>query len=141
MSFVTLLKTSTVLPLGILALALAATQPARAQQPTPPPATAVAPRPAAVARPAVAARPAAVARPLQTAPVAPAGDPYGFTAWLNATRASYGLPPVGYDPNLTNWASVNNGQQQLAEWAITSWARRGGRTPPWVSTPPSVPCG
>jgi uncharacterized protein YkwD len=43
---------------------------------------------------------------------APATDPYGFTAWLNATRASYGLPPVGYDPNLAAWANVNNGQQQ-----------------------------
>ncbi|WP_406698779.1 CAP domain-containing protein [Singulisphaera sp. Ch08] len=92
MPFATLLKMSTVLPFGILGLAMAATQPAQAQQ----------------AAPATAA----VARPAQTAPVAPAGDPYGFTAWLNATRASYGLPPVGYDPNLTNWASANNGQQQ-----------------------------
>jgi uncharacterized protein YkwD len=45
------------------------------------------------------------------APVAPAADPYGFTAWLNATRAAYGLAPVGYDPNLTNWAHVNNTHQ------------------------------
>ncbi len=44
-------------------------------------------------------------------PVAPAGDPYGFTVWLNATRAAYGLPPVGYDPNLSSWAAVNNGHQ------------------------------
>jgi uncharacterized protein YkwD len=44
-------------------------------------------------------------------PVA-SGDPYGFTAWLNATRASYGLPAVGYDPNLASWASVNNSHQQ-----------------------------
>lgn len=113
MSFATHLKTSTVIPLGFLALALAATQPAQAQQPSPSPATAVAvaPRPATtVARPAVAT--ATAARPVQAAPAVPAGDPYGFTAWLNATRASYGLAPVGYDPNLSNWASANNGQQQ-----------------------------
>ena len=40
-----------------------------------------------------------------------AGDPYGFLGWLNATRASYGLPAVGYDANLTNWAAMNNDQQ------------------------------
>jgi uncharacterized protein YkwD len=40
-----------------------------------------------------------------------AADPYGFTAWLNATRAQYGLAAVGYDPNLTNWAAMNNNQQ------------------------------
>ncbi|AGA31393.1 CAP domain-containing protein [Singulisphaera acidiphila] len=108
MPFATLLKMNTVFPLGLLALALAATQPAGAQQVTIPPATAVAPRPVTIARPATAA----VASPVQAAPAPPAGDPYGFTAWLNATRASYGLPPVGYDPNLSSWASVNNGQQQ-----------------------------
>ena len=48
-------------------------------------------------------------KPAQAA--APAGDPYGFTAWLNSTRASYGLAPVGYDPNLTNWAHMNNTHQ------------------------------
>src|SRR4051794_19660126 len=41
----------------------------------------------------------------------PTGDPYGFTAWLNATRASYGLAPVGYDPNLAGWAAQNNAHQ------------------------------
>jgi uncharacterized protein YkwD len=41
----------------------------------------------------------------------PAADPYGFTQWLNATRARYGLPAVGYDPNLSNWAAANNSQQ------------------------------
>jgi hypothetical protein len=51
---------------------------------------------------AAAAAPAAVAN---------AGDPYGFTAWLNATRATYGLPAVGYDPNLSSWAAVNNSHQ------------------------------
>ena len=52
-----------------------------------------------------------------TAPVATVaaptegGDPYGFLGWLNATRASYGLPGVGYDPNLSGWAAMNNDQQ------------------------------
>jgi uncharacterized protein YkwD len=48
------------------------------------------------------------------APVAaaqPSGDPYGFTAWLNATRASYGLGPVAHDPNLSGWAAQNNSHQ------------------------------
>ncbi len=42
---------------------------------------------------------------------APTDDPYGFTAWLNATRATYGLPAVGHDPNLSSWAAVNNSHQ------------------------------
>ena len=41
----------------------------------------------------------------------PSGDPYGFTAWLNGVRAQSGLGPVGVDPNLSNWAAMNNGQQ------------------------------
>ncbi len=45
-------------------------------------------------------------------PAAPAGDPYGFTNWLNGVRAQYGLGAVGVDPNLSSWAAVNNGQQQ-----------------------------
>lgn len=40
------------------------------------------------------------------------GDAYGFLGWLNATRASYGLSPVGYDANLESWAASNNAQQQ-----------------------------
>lgn len=48
----------------------------------------------------------------QTAPVAATGgDAYGFTAWLNSVRAQYGLPAVGYDPNLESWAAANNAQQ------------------------------
>ena len=39
------------------------------------------------------------------------GDPYGFLGWLNATRASYGLSVVGYDPNLESWAAMNSTQQ------------------------------
>ncbi len=41
----------------------------------------------------------------------PVGDPYGFTAWLNSTRAAYGLSAVGYDPNLESWAAMNSAQQ------------------------------
>ena len=39
-------------------------------------------------------------------------DSYGFLSWLNSTRASYGLSPVGYDSTLESWASANNGHQQ-----------------------------
>jgi len=50
--------------------------------------------------------------PVAAEPVyVPAGDPYGFTAWLNGVRAQYGLGAVGVDPNLSNWAAMNNGQQ------------------------------
>ena len=52
------------------------------------------------------------AAPAASQPAAPATDPYGFTTWLNGTRARYGLRAVGYDPNLAQWAAVNNGQQQ-----------------------------
>ncbi len=45
------------------------------------------------------------------APAASYGDPYGFTAWLNGIRASYGLGAVGFDPNLASWAAMNNDQQ------------------------------
>jgi uncharacterized protein YkwD len=39
------------------------------------------------------------------------GDPYGFAGILNSYRASAGLPPVSYDPNLSAWASQNNAAQ------------------------------
>ncbi|APW62702.1 hypothetical protein BSF38_04253 [Paludisphaera borealis] len=45
------------------------------------------------------------------APAASSGDSYGFTAWLNGVRASYGLGAVGYDGNLESWAAMNNSQQ------------------------------
>jgi len=123
LSIFTHLKTYNVLSLGILGLALSATQPVFAQQPAYAlaPTTAPAPAPAPTYAPATVARPAAtVAQPAQArvataapaAAAAPAGDPYGFTNWLNGIRASYGLPPVGHDPNLSQWANVNNGQQQ-----------------------------
>ena len=54
----------------------------------------------------------AVAAVAAAAPIyVPSGDPYGFTAWLNGVRAQYGLGAVGVDPNLSNWAAMNNGQQ------------------------------
>src|SRR5262249_45689275 len=100
----------------VFAVALSAPLAVRAQQPVavrPQAAVAVRPQPVATVRPQQPAAVAApAARPAQVATV-PAGDPYGFTAWLNATRASYGLPAVGYDPNLANWAASNNAQQQL----------------------------
>lgn len=34
-----------------------------------------------------------------------------FLSWLNATRARYGLPAVGYDPNLASWAAANSAAQ------------------------------
>ncbi|WP_161602173.1 CAP domain-containing protein [Tautonia marina] len=39
------------------------------------------------------------------------GDPYGFAAIINNYRASAGLPPLAYDPNLAAWASQNNAAQ------------------------------
>jgi hypothetical protein len=42
---------------------------------------------------------------------AAASDPYGFVSWLNSVRAGYGLSAVGHDPNLSNWAALNNNQQ------------------------------
>lgn len=41
----------------------------------------------------------------------PASDPYGFTAVLNSYRASAGLPPLAYAPDLSMWASNNNAEQ------------------------------
>jgi uncharacterized protein YkwD len=86
-----------------------------------PPAPAIAQAPAPATRRVVPAstppaRAVATPAPAATSPrpvaAAPAADPYGFTAWLNGVRAQYGLPPVGYDPNLSGWAAANNAQQQ-----------------------------
>ena len=54
---------------------------------------------------------APASQPVQAAPEATYGDPYGFLYWLNSTRASYGLGPVNYDQNLSNWAAMNNSEQ------------------------------
>lgn len=110
-------KTNGVLRLVLVALVTAnATVVVRAQQsPSTTPVTGMAAAPRyvpvtyVVAAPPVA-RPQPQPRP-QPAPAA-SGDPYGFTGWLNATRAGYGLGPVGYDPNLAGWAAANNSQQQ-----------------------------
>jgi uncharacterized protein YkwD len=107
-------KKSAVVTLSLLMLvATNATVAVRAQHsPSTTPATGAANPPKAVQIAAASAKPVAQPQPARTTYVpAPAGDPYGFTAWLNATRASYGLPAVGYDPNLTNWAAVNNSHQ------------------------------
>ena len=80
------------------------------------------PAPVATTVPAAAPAPVQPAQPVQyyqpAQPVqyyqqaaAPAGDAYGFTNWLNGVRAQYGLPAVGYDPNLEAWAQQNNSQQ------------------------------
>ncbi|MFO0952575.1 MAG: CAP domain-containing protein [Isosphaeraceae bacterium] len=41
----------------------------------------------------------------------PASDPYGFGAIVNRYRASIGLAPLQYDPDLSDWA-VRNSQAQ-----------------------------
>lgn len=59
-----------------------------------------------------AAQPTQATQAPAAAPAAASsGDSYGFTAWLNGVRASYGLGAVGYDPNLEGWAAQNNNQQ------------------------------
>ena len=68
------------------------------------------PRPAAPVAAATAVNPAAYDPP-PVSGVVPRLDAYGFTNWLNGVRASYGLPAVGYDPNLESWASMNSAQQ------------------------------
>lgn len=50
------------------------------------------------------------AEPAYSQPVY-SGDPYGFLNILNHYRASVGLHPVAYDPNLSAWASQNNAVQ------------------------------
>jgi uncharacterized protein YkwD len=47
----------------------------------------------------------------RVAPTVPAADPYGFAAHLNSYRASAGLPPLQYNPELSNWAALNNSHQ------------------------------
>jgi len=101
-----MMATVTILSLATMSVADEVRPPAAAQ-PAAPAATVA---PAAPAVPAAQPAAAPARRNYVTQPVV-ATDPYGFTQWLNATRASYGLPAVGYDPNLSNWAAVNNAQQ------------------------------
>ena len=66
------------------------------------------------ARPEVIAARTTARIPTSQAPTVvatPAADPYGFAAHLNSYRASAGLPPLRYDPELTNWAALNNSHQ------------------------------
>lgn len=58
-----------------------------------------------------AAAPAAAAPAAAAPAAASSGDPYGFTNWLNATRAQHGLAPVAFDANLAHWAAQNSAQQ------------------------------
>jgi hypothetical protein len=106
-------------------------------------------------RPAVAAVPAA--RP-QATPVQAMGaavtwqamaatfgtdSPAGFLAWLNATRAAYGLPPVGWDAELATWAAANSAEQARRGLGhfIMGPARRqnsamgGGIASMWMNSP------
>lgn len=67
-------------------------------------------------QPVVYTQPVTYSQPVtyQTAPATTtvsSGDGYGFTAWLNNLRASYGLAPVSHDANLAGWAAANNAQQ------------------------------
>lgn len=90
------------------------------------------------------------AAPVQASPQAVVadvgGDADGFIAWLNSTRAAYGLQPVVYDQTLSDWAQLNN-QQQAARGcghfifgpatrqnaSFIPWPNTG---PAWLSSPP-----
>lgn len=61
---------------------------------------------------------AAIAATESTAAPAATGDPYGFIGWLNSTRAAYGLPAVGYDPNLSSGRPRTTITRLPGEWVI-----------------------
>jgi len=61
--------------------------------------------------PAPSKSPPATTETAAAEPAAAAADPWGFTVWLNATRAAHGLHAVGYSADLTAWAASNNVQQ------------------------------
>ncbi len=98
-----------------------------------------------VAQPKYAATTAVAAAPAQPRSYA-TGDPYGFTNWLNTTRAQYGLGAVGYDPNLSGWAAQNNAQQQsrgMGHYVMGSARRQNSATgnyaqigAMWMASPP-----
>jgi len=48
---------------------------------------------------------------LELCPCQSPADPYGFAVILNQLRASAGLHPLLYDPDLSAWASHNNAAQ------------------------------
>ncbi len=100
--------------------------------------------------------PTPVATTPQTAPIASEGvperpeastataDPYGFLAWLNATRASIGLGAVAHDANLAAWAAMNNASQAahgLGHWVMgparrqnAGWGPAAAVWPAWVAS-------
>jgi uncharacterized protein YkwD len=69
------------------------------------------PAPTTIAPVAETAKAAPAAATTSAPAAVDTGDPYCFLGWLNATRASYGLPAVGHDPNLSSWAAENNNHQ------------------------------
>jgi uncharacterized protein YkwD len=76
------------------------------------------------------ANPQPVAAPVVVGAAALA-DPYGFTAWLNATRARYGLAAVSYDPGLAAWAAANNAEQLrrgMGHWVMGAARRQNSGT-------------
>lgn len=50
------------------------------------------------------------------AATATTGDPYGFGAWLNAYRASAGLPALAHDANLSGHAAASNQAVRAYGW-------------------------
>ena len=54
-------------------------------------------------------------------------DQWGFTAWLNSTRAAYGLPGVAWDEGMAQAAAVNN--QWQVSYGIGHFAMAVARVP------------
>lgn len=93
--------------------------------------------------PAPSLCPTCVAQPSATQTQAPGqtGDPGSFQAWLNATRARYGLPGVAYDANLTAWAQQNNVAQQargLGHWVMGPARRQNSAMSAYFSVVPGM---
>jgi len=63
-------------------------------------------------------------QPPSAATTQSSGDPYGFGKWLNNYRASAGLPPLAYDPNLSAWAALSNAAVRSYGWG-QHWDMRG----------------
>jgi uncharacterized protein YkwD len=80
---------------------------------------------------------APVYQPVYRVPAATAyADVNGFVAWLNGQRAQYGLPAVGYDQNLSNWAAANNTQQNargIGHYVMGPARRQNAAMAPFVS--------
>lgn len=62
----------------------------------------------------------------QTTATTATGDPYGFGAWLNAYRASAGLPALAYDANLSAHAAISNQAVRANGWG-QHWYMGGTR--------------